>query len=65
MIINTKIKNIIWSIYMTIKLIRKHGVSGAEAEITRQLNKERMKYWRLTGKHPSEKYGKAYPDDRS
>ena len=46
-----KIKDIIWSIVMTVSAIRKYGVHDAHTRITKELHEERLKYWKNTGKH--------------
>jgi len=47
-----KLIDIIWSLWATVKAIRKHGLNKALSEVEKELHNERMKYWKITGKHP-------------
>ena len=48
-----KIKDIIWSVFMTAKLIFSYGIDGAEQRVNKMLHSERVKYWEKTSKHPN------------
>ena len=50
-VVMAKIKDIIWSIVMTVSAIRKYGVYDAYIRIIKELHEERLKYWKNTGKH--------------
>ena len=49
-----KLSDILWSCWATFKVIKKYGVNRALEEVEKELHNERIKYWKLTGKHPDE-----------
>ena len=49
-----KLANILWSLWATFRAVKKYGVNKALEEVEKELHNERIKYWKLTGKHPDE-----------
>jgi len=47
-----KLIDIIWSFWAASRAIRKHGLDKALSEVRKELHSGRMKYWKVTGKHP-------------